>query len=153
MPRFINPSPLPPQISDGIHLAKVLKAKSGVSANGNETLVMRLGFPGGERITSVLTFVPAAARVIACFCDSAELIRPEGDTQEFELTADDVRDRYLYVLITSEPDSDTGELAPRVSRFLTRSEAVRHNPAIAEIKLQPKSPRTLKAVPVWRTHE
>ena len=146
MPRFTNAEPIHPQIADGVHLAKVLSARTSISPAGNETLIMRLGFPGGERITSTLTFVPQAARVISCFCDAAELIRPEGGSGEFDLTVSDVVGRYLYVQVTSEPDPDTGDLVPRVSRFLTRGEAIRRNPIIAEIKLQPQNPRALRSV-------
>jgi hypothetical protein len=146
MPRFTEPPRLSPRISEGIHSAKVLQARTGISAAGNETLIMRLGFPGGERITSVLTFVSQSSRAIACFCDSAELVRPEGGTGEFDLTVADVVGRYLYVQVVSEPDADTGDLVPRVARFLTRAEAIRRNPAIAEIQLQPQSPRALRAV-------
>ena len=145
MPRFTNAEPLPPQIKAGVHSAKVLTATVGISPAGNETLKMRLTFPGGERITSVLTFVPQAARVISCFCDSAELVRPEGDTV-FDLTVADVVGRYLYVVVTSDPDPDTGDQIPRVTRFLKRAEALQRNPAIAQIKLQPQSPRALRAV-------
>jgi hypothetical protein len=127
-------------------MCKVLKARDGVSPAGNEALIMRLGFPGGERITSVLSFVKNASRVIACFCDSAELIRPEGGTGEFELTSADVAGRYLYVVVTSEPDQDTSEPVPRVVRFLTRSEAIRRNPALEKVRIQPQSPRPLRTV-------
>jgi hypothetical protein len=146
MPRFTNAAPLPPQIAPGIHSAKVLSATVGISPAGNETLKMRLTFPGGERITSVLTFVPAASRVISCFCDSAELIRPDGGAKEFDLTPPDVVGRYLYVVVASDPDPDTGDLVPRVTRFLTRAEALQRNPAIAQVKLQPQSPRILRAI-------
>jgi hypothetical protein len=146
MPRFTNPPPLPPQISDGVHVCKVLKARAGVSSNGNETLIMRLGTPSGERITSVLTFVERASRVISCFCDSAELTRPDGKEQQFELTPKDVTDRYLYVVVSSEPDPDTGDPVPRVVRFLTRTEALRRNPELEKIRLQPQSPRSLRTV-------
>lgn len=146
MPTFRTLPPPPPPIPAGVHSAKVLQAKVGISSNGNETLTMRLGFPGGERITSILTFVPAAARVISCFCDSAELLRPEGGTGEFDLTVADVTGRYLYIVVTSDPDPDTGDLIPHITRFLTRAEALQRNPAIAQVKLQPQSPRALRAV-------
>jgi hypothetical protein len=146
MPRFTNAEPLPSAIAPGVHSAKVLSATVGVSPAGNETLKMRLTFPGGERITSVLTFVTAAARVISCFCDSAELIRPDGGAKEFDLTVADVVGRYLYVVVSADPDPDTGDLVPRVTRFLTRAEAILRNPAITQVKLQPQSRRILRAV-------
>jgi hypothetical protein len=145
MPRFTNAEPLPPAIAPGVHSAKVLSATVGVSPAGNETLKMRLTFPGGERITSVLTFVPQSSRVVSCFCDSAELIRPDGGAKEFDLTVADVVGRYLYVVVASDPDPDTGDLVPRVTRFLTRAEALQRNPSIASVKLQPQSPRVLNA--------
>lgn len=141
MPRFRD-NPPPEAIADGAYLAKVLTAKTGISARGNEWVTMRLElYPSRERISSTLTFVPGADTVITCFCASIGLIRPTKGA-EYDITPADVIGRYLYVVVSSEPDPDTGDLIPRVTRFIPRENAVRRNPAIGQIPIQ-QAPKTL----------
>lgn len=145
MPRFRD-NPPPEAISNGVYAAKVLTAKTGISARGNEYLTMRLELcPSKERISSTLTFVAGADTVISCFCSSIGLLRPARGA-EYDLTPTDVIGRHLYIIISSEPDPDTGDLVAHVVRFVTRDDAIRRNPAISEIQLQPQEPLRLKPV-------
>jgi hypothetical protein len=122
-------------------VARIVKAKERTSSNGNSMLVMTARFPGGEELGFVLTFVPKAVALIGYFCRSARLTLPQGEGIEVEICPDDVLGRYFYPV--AELDSDG---TPRITRFLSREEALALNPGIASAKLEPQDSRILALI-------
>jgi hypothetical protein len=145
MPRFLTNVQAGAAIPDGVYVCKVTKAVEKVSERGNAMISMTLSLADGRSLPCILTFVEAARPVINAFCSSAELAKPLEHGIEVELTAHHCLGRYLYVVITniSDPASDP---IPRISRFITREQALIKNPALAQIKLSPQEPRTLKPI-------
>jgi hypothetical protein len=142
--RFVTASLPPPAPQPGVHVARIVKAKERTSENGNPMLVMTAKFVDSAELGFVITFVPKAAKLVAYFCQSCDLILPEGDGVEVEIRPEDVEGRIFYPIV--ELDGDGLEATPRVTRFLSRAEALSVNPKLAEIRVQEQSPRTLRAV-------
>ena len=147
MPTFRTNKPTAPPIPDGCHVAKVVKAEERTSENGNAMIVMKLQLSEGQTLPCCLTFVNKARAAINAFCNSAELLCPEGSDVEVNLTTADCLGRYLYVTIINEDDGQGGDPFPKIVRFLTREAALIKNPAIANVKLQPQQPRNLRPIP------
>src|SRR6516225_6049998 len=146
MPRFATLPPQQPPIAPGIYVAKISSATERVSENGNDLISMRIVFPDGQSLPCCLTFVPQARPVINAFCDSAQLIKPANPDVEVELTAAHCKNRYLYILLSNDPEAN-GEPSPRITRFLTREAALAVNPSLSKISLQPQEPMQLPIVP------
>jgi hypothetical protein len=146
MPRFATLPPQQPPIAPGIYVAKISSATERVSENGNDLISMRVVFQDGQSLPCCLTFVPQARPVINAFCDSAQLFKPADPDIEVELTASHCKGRYLYVVVSNDPESN-GEPAPRITRFLTRESALAANPTLAKIALQPQEQVKLPIVP------
>src|SRR5262245_43882656 len=121
MPSFKTLPPPPLPIPAGVYIAKIINAQERTSSAGNDMIAMKLTIPDGRTINSILTFVPAAEPVINAFCDSADLHKPAEANVAVDLTASDVLDRYLYIVITTESDNQTGAVS-KVTRFLRRKE-------------------------------
>jgi hypothetical protein len=141
MARFTTASITPPSPRPGAHLARIVKAKERVSGNGNPMLLMTARFPGDEELGFVITFVAAAAKLVSNFCRSIELELPQGDGVEVEIRPGDVLGRYFYPLVEADEDG-----TPRITRFLSKSEALAINPGLATVKLEPQTPRSLKPI-------
>jgi hypothetical protein len=142
MASFNTLPPAMPPIPAGVHVAKIISAKDKLSDAGNEMIVMKLMIPDGRTIGSVLTFVPAAQPVINAFCDSADLRKPAEADVGVDLFARDCLGRYVYVVVTVETDNRTG-VAPKVTRFLKREEALAINPDLAKVPLREQAPLEL----------
>jgi hypothetical protein len=141
MARFTITSLAPPAPPPGVHVAKIIKAREKTSEAGNTVLLMTAQFLQGEQLGFAITFVEKAAKLLGYFCRSLELELPGEKGVEVEIKPSDVEGRYFYPLVEADEDG-----TPRITRFLTRSEALVQNPAIAEVKLQPQVPRILKPV-------
>ena len=131
MPRFSTLPPQQPPIAPGVYVARIASATEKVSEAGNDLISMRVMFPDGQSLPCCLTFVPQARPVINAFCDSAQLTKPADGDIEVELTATHCKGRYIYVVVSNDPDSN-GEASPRISRFLTREAALAANPALSK---------------------
>jgi hypothetical protein len=114
-----------------------------VSENGNPMIVMRLTTPDNKSIQCTITFVERARRLINCFCESAQLIRPPGEGAQVELTAASCHNRYVYATIINDVGNSGDDPVPRITRFLTREQALIKSPALAAVKLQPQEPVVL----------
>jgi hypothetical protein len=145
MATFHTLLPKPPAIAPGVCVAKVSAAREKVSEAGNEMLVMKLMIPDGRTIGSALTFCEAARPVISAFCESAYLRKPAEPNIAIDLNASHVLNRYVYLVVSVETDGQTGA-QPKVTRFLTRAEALAINPELAKIVLREQAllelPRT-----------
>jgi hypothetical protein len=62
------------------------------------------------------------------------------------LTAEDCRDRYLYITVYNEDDGQGGDPLPKIVRFLTREAALVKNPELVRVVLREQQPRKLSAV-------
>jgi hypothetical protein len=142
VPSFNTLSPRQPQFPVGVHIAKVIAAKEKISEAGNDMLILKLMISDGRTIGSVLTFVPAAQPVINAFCDSANLRKPAEADVAVDLNACHCLNRYVYVTVSVETDDQTGA-QPKVTRFLTREEALAINPELAKITLKEQAPLEL----------
>lgn len=131
-------------IADGVYIAKIVAAKEKISANGNAMLVLKLRLHTGAELQSVLTFVPAAERVITAFCESAGLLVGTDENAEVNLSAGDVLNRYLYVTVVNDCASPESDPAPRVARFLTREAAIAKNPQLARVAIREQLPLKLE---------
>jgi hypothetical protein len=140
VPVFSTLPPPPPPIPAGVHLGKVVKATEKTSANGNQMISMTIELPppDRQRIGCVLTFVGAAKPVINAFCASAGLPGPTAPDIQVELSAYHCLGRYLYFKV--EQDEDGG---PKITRFITREQALAINPKLAGVAIQPQAPVTL----------
>jgi hypothetical protein len=105
-------------------------------------LIMKARFPAGEQLGFVITFVPKAAKLVGYFCRSIELELPEDDGVEVEIRPADVLGRYFYPVV--ELDGDGAEAVPKITRFLSRAEALAANPKLGAVQLQAQVPRTLR---------
>jgi hypothetical protein len=132
-PSFNTLPPRQPSIPPGVYVAKVIAAKEKISEASNDMLVMKLMIPDGRTIGSVLTFVPAAQPVINAFCDSADLPKPTDPDVAVDLNANHCFGRYLYII--AETDNQAGT-QPKVTRFLTRAEALAVNPGTNQAHAQ-----------------
>jgi hypothetical protein len=144
MARFTIAALAAPAPQPGVHVAKIIRAKEKESEAGNSMLVMQAQFPAGEQLTFVITFVPEAARLVGYFCRSIELDLPINEGVEVEIRPADVLGRYFYPVV--ELDGDGVEAIPKITRFLSRTEAIAARPEIAGVQLQPQAPRALKCV-------
>lgn len=144
MARFVTAALPPPAPQPGVHVARIVKAKERVSEAGNTMLIMTAKFLDHSELGFVITFVPKAAKLVGFFCRSCGLELPEGAGVEVEIRPEDVEGRVFYPVV--ELDGDGLEATPRVTRFLSRAEALSVNPKLAEIRVQEQSPRTLRAV-------
>jgi hypothetical protein len=142
--RFTTAQLPPPLPKPGVHAARIVKATEKTSEAGNTVLRMTARFVDLSELSFAVTFVERAAKLIGFFCRSCELELPEGAGVEVEIRPEDVAGRIFYPLF--EMDGDGIDAVPRITKFLSRSEAVTANPAIAQLKLQPQSPRVLRAV-------
>jgi hypothetical protein len=138
MPRFLTKLTPSSVIPDGVYVVKVTKATEKVSERGNEMIVMTLSLPDGRSLSCILTFVEAARPVINAFRSSADLVKPLKDEIKVELTARHCLGRYLYITVVNDAGEVTDDPAPRVSRFLTRDQALAENLQLSEINLQPQ---------------
>ena len=107
-------------------------------------LIMTAKFVDHSELGFVITFVERAAKLVSFFCRSCELELPEGAGVEVEIRPEDVEGRIFYPVV--ELDGDGLEAVPKITRFLSKTEAIAANPAIAQVKLQSQSPRTLRAI-------
>lgn len=106
---------------------------------------MKCQLPDGGSLPCVLTFVPAARPVINAFAVSAEFLLPKQADVEVQLTAEHCRDRNIYVAINSDQDSNGGSF-PRITRFLSREQALLANPQLLKVTLQPQAPIQLPVI-------
>jgi hypothetical protein len=120
----------------------VAAAKEKTSKAGIEMLILRLLLPDGRTIQSVLTFCEAARPVISAFCDSADLRKPAEADVAVDLNASHCLGRYVYIVASAETDNQTGA-QPKVTRFLTREEALAINPEVARVVLKEQAPLDL----------
>jgi hypothetical protein len=139
--RFVTASMPPPAPSPGIHLARIIRAKESVSENGNSVLRMTARFPDQSELSFAITFVERAAKLIGFFCRSADLELPKGEGVEVEIRPADVLGRIFYPVVELD-----GEAIPKITKFLSRSEALAINPALEKIALSPQAPVTLPVV-------
>jgi hypothetical protein len=142
--RFTTAPLPPPGPRPGIHAARIVKATEKTSEAGNTVLRMTARFSDLSELSFAITFVERAAKLIGFFCRSCDLELPQVQGVEVEIRPEDVTGRIFYPLV--EMDGDGLEAIPKITRFLSRSEAIAANPAITELKIQPQSPRTLRAV-------
>jgi hypothetical protein len=143
MPTFKR-QPRTAHIAPGYYLARVVAAEARLAeTSGNPLIKLSLTvWPGSHRITTRLTFVPAALWMIEAFCDSAGLLLPDAIGSNVNLTADDCLGRYCYAWIKDrEVDEDTYST---VHRFLTRENALKKNPELAKIPLPKDAPAPRK---------
>ncbi len=87
--------------------------------------------------------MPKAAKLVAYFCQSCGLILPEGEGIEVEIRPEDVQGRIFYPVV--ELDGNGLEAVPRITKFLSRAEALAINPSIATVRVN-QEPVTLSAV-------
>jgi hypothetical protein len=144
MPTFKPKKSTTSVIPDGVYVTKIIAAEERCSGVGNDMLVMTLRLPTGEALPCILTFVKKARTAINCFCDSAQLLRPDDPEADVELTAADCLNRYLYVGITNDNPGPVSDPYPHVSRFLTREAALVKNPQLATIVLEDQKPLELR---------
>jgi hypothetical protein len=142
--KFITAALPPPGPKPGVHVARVVKARERVSDAGNSMLLMTARFPDQTELGFVITFVEKAAKLIAYFARSAELILPEGEGVEVEILPTDVEGRLFYPVV--ELDGEGLEAVPKITKFLSRAEALAINPALEKIALQPQAAIQLPAV-------
>jgi hypothetical protein len=142
MPTFTTLG-LRPEVPEGAHLGKIIKATERTSSNGNEMIVMTIELPppGRQRLRCTVTFVPGAQVLVNALCQSAGLIRPSEPDIQVELCSHHLLNRYLY--FRAELD-ESG--APKIVRFLSREQALSINPKLAGIAIQPLLPITLPVV-------
>jgi hypothetical protein len=143
MPSFTTLPPRRPPIPAGVHVVKIIAAKEKLSEAGKDMIVMKLMVPDGRTIGSVLTFCEAARPVISAFCGSAGLRTPAEADIAVDLTASHCLGRYLYIVVSVETDGQTGT-QPKVTRFLTREEALAINPELAKVQLREQQPLELQ---------
>jgi hypothetical protein len=143
MARFITVPLPPPAPKPGVHIARITQAREKVSEAGNPMLVMTAKFVDSAELGFVITFVPKAAKLVAYFCKSCDLILPEGEGVEVEILPRHVEGRIFYPVV--ELDGDGLEAVPRITRFLSRSEALAINSAIATVRVN-QEPAELSAV-------
>lgn len=137
MPRFSPTKLLRDAPPDGVHIFRIAKVVEKTSERtGYPLLVMTLETPEFKRITSVLTFCEQAKAVISAVCRSAGLIMPENPDVDVTLEAHHLLSRYIYGVIVSSAGDLLNDPEPRVTRFLTREQAIQKNPAIAQIPLR-----------------
>jgi hypothetical protein len=144
MARFTTVSLAPPAPPPGVNVAKVVKAREKTSEAGNTVLLMTAKFPQGEELSFALTFTEATRKVVTYFCRSLELELPKDEGIEIEVKPSDVEGRYFYPVV--ELDGQGFEAVPRITRFLSRSEALATRPELAGVVLQPQAPRVLGPV-------
>lgn len=144
MAKFITASLPPPTPNLGVHVARIVKAREKVSDAGNAMLVMVARFADLSELGFVVTFVPKAARLVGFFCRSCDLELPKGDGIEVEIRPGDVLGRIFYPVV--ELDGEGLEAVAKITRFLSRAEALAANPKLAEIQLQPQASRVLKLI-------
>jgi hypothetical protein len=141
MARFTTTSLAPPPPSAGVHVAKIIRARERTSEAGNTMLVMQAQFSAGEQLGFIITFVPRAAKLVGYFCRSTELELPTDQGVEVEIKPSDVLGRYFYPLV--ELEGEGVEAVPKITRFLSRSEALAARPELAGVQLHPQPPRAL----------
>lgn len=144
MARFTTTSLAPTAPQPGVHVARITKAREKLSEAGNTVLVMQARFPGGEELSFAITFVERAAKLVGYFCRSTGLELPEDAGVEVEIKPADVLGRYFYPVV--ELDGTGAEAVPKITRFLSRSEAIAARPELARIALQPQNPLALKPI-------
>jgi hypothetical protein len=105
---------------------------------------MTAQFPQGEQLGFAVTFVERAAKLVAYFCRSLELELAAEQGSEVEIKPADVLGRYFYPIV--ELDGEGTEAVPKITRFLSRSEAIAARPELAGVTLQLQAPRALKAL-------
>jgi hypothetical protein len=144
MARFTTATLIAPAPQPGVHVAKIIKARERTSEAGNPMLQMQAQFPAGEQLGFIITFVPKAAKLVGYFCRSIDLELPHGEGIEVEIRPVDFLGRYFYPV--GELDGQGLEAIPKITRFLSRSEALAARPELAGIQLQPQGPRALTPV-------
>jgi hypothetical protein len=144
MARFTIASLSPSAPRPGIHVAKIITAREKLSEAGNAMLMMIARFPAGEQLSFAITFVPKAAKLVGYFCRSIELELPKNEGAEVEIRPADVLGRYFYPVV--ELDGEGLEAVPKITRFLSRSEALAARPELAHITLRPQAPLALKPI-------
>ena len=107
-------------------------------------LIMTARFVDGAELGFVITFVEKAAKLVGYFCRSCELELPKDTGIEVEILPSSVLGRTFYPLV--ELDGDGLEAVPKITRFLSRTEALAANPRLAEIQLPLQTPITLPVV-------
>jgi hypothetical protein len=107
-------------------------------------LLMTAQFPGGEQLSFAITFVEKAAKLVGYFCRSIELVLPKDAGVEVEIKPADVEGRYFYPVV--EYDGEGLEAVAKITRLLSRAEAIAANPKLAGVQLQPQAPRVLRPV-------
>lgn len=142
--RFTTTSLAAPSPQPGIHVAKIIKAREKQSDAGNTILAMTAQFPGGEQLAFAITFVERAAKLVGYFCRSIELELPKGDGIEVEIRPADVLGRYFFPVV--ELDGEGLEAVPKITRFLSRAEALAARPELDQIRIQSQSPKSLRPV-------
>jgi hypothetical protein len=142
--RFITAPMPPPAPKPGVHVARIIRAKEKTSENGNPVLRMTARFPDQSELSFAVTFVPKAAKLVGFFCRSCGLELPKGDGVEVEIRPTDVLGRAFYPVV--EMDGEEIEAAPKITRFLSRSEALAANPRLASVTLQPQQTLVLPIV-------
>jgi hypothetical protein len=141
--RFVTAALPPPAPGPGAHVARIVRAKEKVSENGNSMLVMTAKFLDHSELGFIITFVPKAAKLVGFFCRSCGLELPEGAGVEVEIRSEDVEGRVFYPVV--ELDGDGLEAIPKITRFLSRSEALAINSSIATIRVN-QEPAALSVV-------
>jgi hypothetical protein len=141
MARFVTSAMPPPAPKPGVHVARIIRAKEKFSENGNPVLRMTARFPDLSELSFAITFVERAAKLIQFFCRSCELELPNGDGIEVEISPADVLGRLFYLSVELG-----GEGIPKITKFLSRAEALAINPALEKIALKPQAAITLPVV-------
>jgi hypothetical protein len=145
MPTFTNSIVSSAIVPEGAHLCKVSKAVKKVSKSNNEMIVLQLEIPDARKLKAWLVFTPKMGWFINSFCESAELTRPRDEDAEILLEPKHCLGRYCYVSVKHEED-ENGEPRAKVTRFLTREEAITRNPELQKIQRHPQSPVELPVV-------
>jgi hypothetical protein len=144
MARFVTASLPPPPPKPGVHVARIIRAREKVSENGNPVLRMTARFPDHTELDFAITFVERASKLVGFFCRSCGLELPKGEGVEVEIRPTDVEGRIFYPAV--ELDGEGLESVPRITKFLSRAEALAINPALAEIRIQEQQPVALPVV-------
>jgi hypothetical protein len=140
MARLVIPELIPSGPKVGIHIGRIVEAKEKVAESGNVVWILLAKFPDRSELRFHVTFATSdkSRRLVMFFLKSLDLVLPEAVGAQIDLLPRDVQGRLFYCLI--EPDS---EGAPRITKFLSRAEALGLNPALAQIATAPQAPRTI----------
>jgi hypothetical protein len=140
MARFTIPELLPNGPKAGVHIARIAEVKEKVSEAGNVVWSLLAKFPDRSELKFYVTFADSdkSRRLVVFFLKSLGLVLPEAPGSQIDLSPNDAKDRLFYCAI--ELDSDG---APKITKFLSREEALAMNPAISRVAVAPQEPRVI----------